>query len=78
LKKVLGLILFFAATLLFTSCDDPELNALMDDYCKCISESRTDSGKLIDCIEQMENIKENYKNNPRKLSKILSKTDECY
>ncbi|HLW40256.1 MAG TPA: hypothetical protein VKX31_07685 [Brumimicrobium sp.] len=76
-KKALFFV-FIAFNFILTSCDDPELNALMDDYCSCISESRTDSDKLIDCLEKMDSIQERYKNKPGKLSAIISKTDECY
>ena len=63
---------------LFTSCEDPELDTLMDDYCNCISASRYDSSKHIECIEKMDSIKIKYKEQPRKILKVIEKTDECY
>lgn len=78
MKKILSILFTVVIGLSLTSCDDPELNALMDDYCSCISESRKDEGKLVECVEKMEAIKERYKDDPYKLSKVLSKTDECY
>lgn len=68
-------ILFFG---LFSSCEDPELDALMEDYCECISQSRYEEGMHLKCIEKMDSIKEKYKNQPRKLGKVIEKTDECY
>ncbi|RYM35905.1 hypothetical protein ERX46_02625 [Brumimicrobium glaciale] len=63
---------------LFSSCDDPELDALMADYCDCISASRYETGKHIECIEKMDSIKSMYKDQPRKILKVIEKTDECY
>jgi hypothetical protein len=68
-------LLFFS---LFSSCEDPELDALMADYCDCISESRYDETKHMECIEKMDSIKEKYKGKPRKINTVLEKTDECY
>lgn len=61
-----------------SSCEDPELDALMEEYCDCISDSRYEESKHIECIEKMDAIKEKYKEQPRKLQKVLEKTDECY
>lgn len=75
-----GFVLFIYLTLSFTliSCDDPELNAEMDDYCKCISDSRYDESKRIGCLEKMDSIREKYKGRPDKIKKVLEKTDNCY
>lgn len=73
----LGAMLLLTASV-FSSCDDPELDALMQDYCDCISESRYDDSKHYECIEMMDSIKEKYKNAPRKILKVIEKTDECY
>lgn len=61
-----------------SGCEDPELDALMDDFCNCISESRYDTDKRGECIEKMDSIKEKYKNRSSKLVKVLERTDECY
>jgi len=65
-------------TLFLFSCEDPELDALMSDYCDCISESRYDEFKHMECVEKMDSIKAKYAGNPRKINKVLEKTDECY
>ena len=61
-----------------TSCDDPELDALMSDYCECISASRYEKDKHQECIEKMDTIKMKYANQPRKLQEVLEKTNDCY
>ncbi len=75
-------VIFSTASLLtftlFSSCEDPELDAIMADYCECISESRYDDSKHIECIEKMDSIKIKYKEQPRKILKVIEKTDECY
>lgn len=76
--KVLRSTLLGIGLLTFVSCDDPELNALMDDYCTCISESRYDEAKREHCFEKMDSIQKKYENKPQKLVKVLAKTDECY
>lgn len=71
--------LFLITTVtMLTSCEDPELDALMADYCECISESRYDDSRHIECIEKMDSIKIKYKEQPRKILKVIEKTDECY
>lgn len=65
------------ATLLF-SCADPELDSLMDDYCDCINRNKSFEAGQFECIELMDSIQEKYKNQPRKMSKVLEKTNECY
>ena len=72
--------LFFFMLSIFTlsSCEDPELNALMDDYCDCISKSVHDSERRIQCIEKMDSIKEKYKNDTYKLKRVVDKTNDCH
>lgn len=78
-KRVFIFSLFSAISLVsLSSCEDPELDALMSDYCDCISESRYDESKHIECIEKMDSIKTKYKEQPRKIVKVIEKTDECY
>lgn len=77
-RKTINIACIGIGVFLFTSCEDPELNALMDDYCECISESRYDEAKREECFEKMDAIKEKYKNKPQKMVKVLKKTDECY
>lgn len=76
IKKVS--LIFMVVLLVTSSCDDPELNALMDDYCECISKARYDESLRYECIEKMDSIKTKYENAPRKLQQVLEKTDECY
>lgn len=77
-KTVVFSLLSLLAVSFFTSCEDPELDALMSDYCDCISESRYDDTKHIECLEKMDSIKVKYKEQPRKILKVIEKTDECY
>lgn len=63
---------------LFSSCEDPELNDLMDEYCECISSNRYNDSSNFECIELMDSIQKKYENQPRKLNKVLEKTNECY
>jgi hypothetical protein len=70
---ILGIIIFG-----FTRCNDPELDAMMEDYCDCISKSRYDESLHMECLEKMDSIQEKYKNQPRKLNMVLEKTDQCY
>lgn len=72
-----SLLITASSTLLF-SCEDPELDALMSDYCDCISASRYDTSKHFECIEKMDSIKTKYKEQPRKILKIIEKSDDCY
>ncbi|PWH82945.1 hypothetical protein [Brumimicrobium oceani] len=77
--KAFGYLLFTVLfSTLLNSCEDPELDALMSDYCDCISASRYDDSKHIECIEKMDSIKTKYKEQPRKILKVIEKTDECY
>lgn len=71
------LVLIFS-TFLLSSCEDPELDALMDDYCECISNSVHHHDKRINCIEKMDSIKEKYKNDSYKLGKVIEKTNMCH
>lgn len=73
--SILILLFVFLGT---SSCTDPELEAMMDDYCTCISDSRYDELKRDECLDKMENIKEKYQGNPQKMKKVLEMTDECY
>lgn len=70
---VLGIIIIG-----FARCDDPELDAMMEDYCDCISQSRYDKSLHNKCIDKMDSIQAKYKNQPRKLNMVLEKTDQCY
>lgn len=74
------MLLFFAGLIavLTSSCADPELDALMDDYCDCINRNKNSQAGQFECIELMDSIQEKYKNQPRKLNKVLEKTNECY
>ena len=72
------LSLFMLSTFVLTSCEDPELNALMDDYCACVSKSVHNHEKRGECIEKMDSIKEKYKYSTRKLNKVVEKTNECH
>ncbi|WP_299204744.1 hypothetical protein [Brumimicrobium sp.] len=76
-KNYLILVFLFSA-LFLTSCEDPELDALMSDYCECISQSRYDETKQMECAEMMNSITEKYEGQPRKIKTVLEKTDECY
>lgn len=76
-KNISTSILCFV-TITFFGCSDPELDNLMDDYCNCIQKARYDQSMRYECIEKMDTIKEKYKNQPRKMQKVLDKTDECY
>lgn len=78
IESRLLIMILLIATPLFYSCEDPELDEIMADYCECISESRYDDSKHFECIEKMDSIKEKYKNQPRKILKVIEKTDECY
>lgn len=60
------------------SCEDPELNELMDEYCDCINTTKYDQESNYECIELMDSIQKKYENQPRKLNKVLEKTNECY
>lgn len=72
--------LFYLLSLatLFFSCADPELDALMDDYCDCINRNKNFQAGQFECIELMDSIQAKYENQPRKLNKVLEKTNECY
>lgn len=82
MKRVLKigsyLFVFMLSSLALTSCEDPELNALMDDYCDCISKSVHDHDKRAECIEKMDSIKEKYKDDNLKLNKVIEKTNDCH
>jgi hypothetical protein len=72
------ILLTVIALSILTSCEDPELNNLMDDYCDCIRTSKQDQISNYECIELMDSIQNKYQNQPRKLNKVLEKTNECY
>lgn len=72
------ILLAIVALSILTSCEDPELNDLMDDYCNCIRNSKQDQISNYECIELMDSIQSKYENQPRKLNKVLEKTNECY
>tara|TARA_R100000951_G_C2546934_1_gene151177 strand:+ start:275 stop:502 length:228 start_codon:yes stop_codon:yes gene_type:complete len=74
LKYLFGIIVVSS----LISCEDPELNELMDDYCDCINTSKYDQSNNFECIELMDSIQKKYENQPRKLNKVLEKTNECY
>jgi hypothetical protein len=74
-KKV---VVGFSFFVLMASCEDPELNQMMDEYCDCISTSRYSEGSNFECIELMDSIQKKYEHQPRKLNKVLEKTNECY
>jgi hypothetical protein len=74
LKFLIGVaVLFYLA-----SCEDPELNDLMDEYCECINSSKYNQASNFECIELMDSIQKKYEHQPRKLNKVLEKTNECY
>jgi len=77
-KKSYFLLLLITSFSILYSCEDPELDALMSDYCDCISESRYDDSRHTECIEKMDSIKVKYEGKPRKMLKVIEKTDECY
>ena len=78
IKTVYFSVLSVLFAFLFSSCEDPELDSLMADYCDCISESRYDDTKQMECIEKMDSIIAKYEGKPRKIKTVLDKTDECY
>lgn len=75
MRKVFYLVAF---TTVLYSCSDPELDAMMDDYCDCINRNKNFQAGQFECIELMDSIQEKYKRQPRKLNKVLEKTNECY
>ncbi|HLV41620.1 MAG TPA: hypothetical protein VKY37_05035 [Brumimicrobium sp.] len=77
-RKVYLTTLTVLFAMLFSGCEDPELDALMADYCDCISESRYDETKQMECVEKMDSITSKYEGQPRKIKTVLDKTDECY
>ena len=77
-KTIYLSVLTILFAFLFSSCEDPELDALMVDYCDCISESRYDETKQMECVEKMNSIIDKYEGQPRKIKTVLDKTDECY
>ncbi len=78
IKKYYFLFILMGSIIVLPSCEDPELDALMDDYCSCISSSVHNHEKRIECIEKMDSIKEKYKNDTYKLNKVVEKTNECH
>lgn len=72
------LILFVVVTIALPSCKDPEMDALMEDYCSCLNVHKGDLEGRFECIELMNNIQDKYKNQPRKLQQVLEKTNDCF
>lgn len=70
--------LFISILFIFSSCKDEELNEEMEAYCACIDKYKTDPEGRIECIEMMEALQEKYKQQPRKLSKLVEKTNDCW
>lgn len=68
----------FSLIVVLSSCSDPELDAMMDDYCDCINRNKNFQAGQFECIELMDSIQKKYKSQPRKLNKVLEKTNECY
>lgn len=64
--------------LLFTRCKDPEMDALMEEYCSCLNKNKGDLEGRFECIELMDSIQSKYKNQPRKLQQVLDKTNDCF
>ncbi|MGM0478779.1 MAG: hypothetical protein ACQERC_06120 [Bacteroidota bacterium] len=79
-QKLLSTMIFFGALVAMTttSCQDPELDAMMEEYCACIREARYDQSAHSACRELMDSIQEKYKHQPRKLNTVLEKTNDCY
>jgi hypothetical protein len=74
-KKLLYVAL---VPILFTACKDPEMDALMGEYCGCLHSNKGDIEGRLECIELMDSIQKKYKNQPRKLQQVLEKTNECF
>jgi hypothetical protein len=70
--------LFAFVIIALSSCKDPEMDALMEDYCSCLHSNKGDLEGRIECIELMDTIQKKYKNQPRKLQQVLEKTNDCY
>lgn len=75
LKKIVPLSI--GILVLTTSCKDSELDQLMDEYCTCLDKNKMDQEGRFECIELMQSIKEKYKQDPRKLQKVIEKTNDC-
>jgi len=71
-------VLLCCLALTIQGCKDAELDGLMDEYCSCLQKNRFDPEGRYECIEMMEAMNEKYKHQPRKLNKIIEKTDECF
>jgi len=65
--------LFAFVIFALSSCKDPEMDALMTDYCSCLNDHKGDIEGRFECIELMETIQKKYKNQPRKLQQVLEK-----
>jgi hypothetical protein len=70
--------LFAFVIIALSSCKDPEMDALMEDYCSCLHSNKGDLEGRLECIELMNTIQEKYKNQPRKLQQVLEKTNDCF
>lgn len=72
LTLFLGLLSF-----LLSSCKDEELNSLMEEYCNCLNDHEGDVIGRNTCITLMDSIQTKYKNQPRKLNKVIEKAGSC-
>lgn len=79
-QKLLSTMIFFGALVAMTttSCQDPELDAMMEDFCDCINKRKIGQETDFECEALMDSIKKKYENQPRKLNTVLEKTNDCY
>lgn len=56
-----------------SSCEDPELDALMEEYCDCISDSRYEESKHLECIEKWMPLRRSIRNSPENCKRFLRK-----
>lgn len=75
--KKRGYFIMFILFILTLGCKDEELASLMDDYCDCLNENEGDVLGRNSCISLMDSIQNKYKNQPRKLNKVIEKAGEC-
>lgn len=47
------------------------------DYCSCIDQHKEYPEERYKCIEMMQNLKEKYSDQPRKLNAIVDETSNC-
>lgn len=76
IKRFTSLLGFFLFLFTF-SCKDEELNSLMDEYCDCINKYEGDELGRNTCITLIDSIQKKYKNQPRKLNKVIEKAGSC-